>query len=49
MVVWLDHGRVRGVDTHRRLWQDPEYRALFAPGEAAPEKAEPLVPAGSES
>ncbi|MFC7530935.1 ABC transporter ATP-binding protein [Actinoplanes sp. GCM10030250] len=28
-VVWLDGGRVRAVAPHRRLWFDPEYRAVF--------------------
>jgi ATP-binding cassette subfamily B protein len=28
-VVWLDRGRVRAVAPHRRLWNDPEYRAVF--------------------
>lgn len=31
-VVWLDGGRIRGRGTHRALWQDPAYRALFAVG-----------------
>jgi ATP-binding cassette subfamily B protein len=28
-VVWLDRGRVRAVAPHRRLWEDPGYRAVF--------------------
>jgi ATP-binding cassette subfamily B protein len=28
-VVWLDGGRVRAVAPHRRLWADPDYRAVF--------------------
>jgi ATP-binding cassette subfamily B protein len=28
-VVWLDRGRVRAVAPHRRLWSDPDYRAVF--------------------
>lgn len=28
-VAWLDAGRVRAVATHRELWQDPKYRAVF--------------------
>jgi ATP-binding cassette subfamily B protein len=28
-VVWLDDGRVRAVAPHRRLWTDPDYRAVF--------------------
>ncbi|WP_449065257.1 hypothetical protein [Planomonospora algeriensis] len=31
-VVWLDGGRIRGRGTHRELWRDPAYRALFAAG-----------------
>ncbi|MGJ6962815.1 ABC transporter ATP-binding protein [Streptosporangium sp. G11] len=31
-VVWLDGGRIRGRGTHRALWRDPAYRALFAAG-----------------
>ncbi|MGW3117809.1 ABC transporter ATP-binding protein [Streptomyces sp. NPDC001107] len=30
-VVWLDAGRVRGQGTHRALWADPGYRAVFRP------------------
>ncbi|MEV8533711.1 ABC transporter ATP-binding protein [Streptomyces sp. NPDC051211] len=30
MVVWLDEGRVRAVGTHRELWRDPAYRAVFS-------------------
>ncbi|MET8295332.1 ABC transporter ATP-binding protein [Streptomyces sp. NPDC005180] len=29
LVVWLDDGRVRATGEHARLWQDPDYRALF--------------------
>lgn len=28
-VIWLDGGRVRAYDTHRALWDDPGYRAVF--------------------
>ncbi|WP_369174683.1 ABC transporter ATP-binding protein [Streptomyces sp. R28] len=31
-VAWLDGGRVRAVGPHERLWQIPEYRAVFADG-----------------
>ncbi|GAA2905422.1 ABC transporter ATP-binding protein [Streptosporangium fragile] len=30
LVLWLDEGRIRARGTHRELWQDPAYRALFA-------------------
>ncbi|NUR61583.1 MAG: ABC transporter ATP-binding protein [Catenulispora sp.] len=30
LVVWLDAGRVRGVGRHEELWQDAEYREVFA-------------------
>lgn len=33
LVIWLDAGRVRGRGTHRELWRDPAYRALFASGD----------------
>nr|WP_240948118.1 ABC transporter ATP-binding protein [Planosporangium mesophilum] len=29
LVVWLVEGRVRAVGPHRRLWDDPAYRAVF--------------------
>jgi ATP-binding cassette subfamily B protein len=29
LVVWLDHGRVREVASHRDLWRDRDYRSLF--------------------
>jgi ATP-binding cassette subfamily B protein len=32
LVAWLDGGRLRGLAPHRRLWADPDYRAVFAPG-----------------
>lgn len=32
LVAWLDGGRLRAVAPHRRLWGDPDYRAVFAPG-----------------
>ncbi|MEV6596318.1 ABC transporter ATP-binding protein [Actinoplanes sp. NPDC051346] len=32
LVVWLDHGRVRGCAPHDALWPDPRYRALFQAG-----------------
>ncbi|MEV4185532.1 ATP-binding cassette domain-containing protein, partial [Streptosporangium canum] len=28
-VIWLDGGRVRAYDSHRVLWDDPGYRAVF--------------------
>ncbi|NKE58020.1 ABC transporter ATP-binding protein [Lentzea sp. PSKA42] len=33
MVVWLENGRVRGSGTHRELWDDEDYRAVFTGGE----------------
>jgi len=32
-VAWLDGGRVRAVGPHEKLWQLPDYRAVFADGE----------------
>lgn len=29
VVAWLDGGRLRAVAPHDRLWDDPDYRALF--------------------
>jgi ATP-binding cassette subfamily B protein len=29
LVVWLVRGRIRATGTHQRLWEDPEYRAVF--------------------
>ncbi|XHL93102.1 ABC transporter ATP-binding protein [Streptomyces niveus] len=40
LVVWLEEGRVRATGPHEDLWRSPEYRALFAP----PEAAEPTAP-----
>ncbi|GAA4946959.1 hypothetical protein GCM10023205_03540 [Yinghuangia aomiensis] len=34
LVVWLDRGRVRAVGTHDDLWDDADYRAVFAGGAA---------------
>ncbi|MEU4473935.1 ABC transporter ATP-binding protein [Micromonospora sp. NPDC023888] len=31
LVAWLDRGRLRGLAPHRRLWADPDYRAVFQP------------------
>ncbi|MEV4656706.1 ABC transporter ATP-binding protein [Micromonospora sp. NPDC049301] len=31
LVAWLDGGRLRGLAPHRRLWVDPDYRAVFQP------------------
>ncbi|WP_433534207.1 ABC transporter ATP-binding protein [Micromonospora sp. CA-249363] len=31
LVAWLDGGRLRALAPHRRLWADPDYRAVFAP------------------
>ncbi|MCP2250591.1 ABC transporter ATP-binding protein [Lentzea aerocolonigenes] len=33
LVVWLENGRVRGTGTHRELWDDDDYRAVFTGGE----------------
>ncbi|WP_328824207.1 P-loop NTPase family protein [Verrucosispora sioxanthis] len=30
LVAWLDAGRLRALAPHRRLWTDPDYRAVFA-------------------
>jgi ATP-binding cassette subfamily B protein len=35
-VIWLERGRLRGMASHADLWQQPDYRALFEPDEAAP-------------
>ncbi|MET7637205.1 ABC transporter ATP-binding protein [Streptomyces sp. NPDC005438] len=29
LVGWLEDGRLRGLAPHRRLWENPDYRALF--------------------
>ncbi|WTW97701.1 ABC transporter ATP-binding protein/permease [Streptomycetaceae bacterium NBC_01309] len=37
-VAWLDAGRIRALGTHEELWDDPDYRAVFAgpaPGSAS--------------
>ncbi|MEV8017379.1 ABC transporter ATP-binding protein [Streptomyces sp. NPDC086554] len=34
LVVWLDAGHVRGRGTHRGLWAEPGYRAVFGHGGA---------------
>ncbi|MFJ8739311.1 ABC transporter ATP-binding protein [Embleya sp. NPDC127516] len=34
-VVWLAGGRVRAIGTHELLWEDPDYRAVFANPAAA--------------
>ncbi|MFF0316805.1 ABC transporter ATP-binding protein [Micromonospora sp. NPDC005252] len=36
LVAWLDGGRLRGLAPHRRLWADPDYRALFQPAGGGP-------------
>jgi ATP-binding cassette subfamily B protein len=33
VVVWLESGRLRGTGTHRELWDDEDYRAVFTGGE----------------
>ncbi|MEU7300404.1 ABC transporter ATP-binding protein [Streptomyces sp. NPDC007206] len=33
-VAWLDAGRVRALGTHRELWQEAGYRAVFGQAEA---------------
>ncbi|MGN9810290.1 ABC transporter transmembrane domain-containing protein [Micromonospora sp. BQ11] len=33
LVAWLDAGRLRALAPHRRLWADPDYRAVFAGGD----------------
>lgn len=33
LVVWLENGRIRGTGTHRVLWHDEAYRAVFTGGE----------------
>ncbi|MFD0684699.1 ATP-binding cassette domain-containing protein [Actinomadura fibrosa] len=38
LVVWLDGGTVRACGTHRELWRDPGYRAVFGPA-TTPEPA----------
>lgn len=30
LVAWLDSGRIRACQPHAALWDDPEYRAVFA-------------------
>ncbi|GAA2387918.1 ABC transporter ATP-binding protein [Streptomyces glaucosporus] len=37
LVVWLEDGRVRAVGPHAELWELPDYRAVFATGDAAGE------------
>ncbi|MEW2120089.1 ABC transporter transmembrane domain-containing protein [Streptomyces sp. NPDC005474] len=39
LVIWLDKGRVRRRGTHRSLWADPGYRAVFRPDSTTDEAA----------
>lgn len=39
LVVWLEEGRIRGVGTHRSLWEQPAYREVFAVDGGAGEEA----------
>ncbi|WP_331770671.1 ABC transporter ATP-binding protein/permease (plasmid) [Embleya sp. NBC_00888] len=57
-VVWLADGRVRAIGTHELLWEDPDYRAVFAnPAAANPaavgptsgERADPTGPDGDRA
>ncbi|WP_394621912.1 ABC transporter ATP-binding protein [Lentzea sp. JNUCC 0626] len=32
-VVWLEKGRIRGTGSHRALWHNEDYRAVFTGGE----------------
>mgnify|MGYP001099431254 CR=1 FL=1 len=47
LVVWLDAGHVRCRATHRELWNDPGYRAVFRPDgeDARPGRAAARRPA----
>ncbi|MEU9125551.1 ABC transporter ATP-binding protein [Streptomyces sp. NPDC048506] len=36
-VAWLERGRIRAVAPHALLWQDADYRAVFAPATPAPD------------
>ena len=31
LVAWLENGALRAMDTHQRLWGEPDYRAVFEP------------------
>jgi ATP-binding cassette subfamily B protein len=46
-VLWLDGGRVRADGTHRCLWNDPEYRALFDQTDRTDRPDGPDRPGGS--
>ncbi|MFF5973440.1 ABC transporter ATP-binding protein [Streptomyces sp. NPDC012769] len=35
-VVWMEAGRVRRTGTHRLLWEDPDYRAVFTAEASTP-------------
>jgi ATP-binding cassette subfamily B protein len=43
LVAWLDGGRVRALAPHAALWENPEYRAVFAAEPGGP--TAPAVPA----
>ncbi|MGH8896421.1 MAG: ABC transporter ATP-binding protein [Egibacteraceae bacterium] len=43
LVAWLDGGRIRALAPHALLWEDPEYRAVFAASPAVLETAAPEV------
>ncbi|MDJ0385039.1 ATP-binding cassette domain-containing protein [Streptomyces sp. G-G2] len=49
LVIWLEEGRVRATGPHATLWQDPAYRAVFAPPpEHAPREQAPPEHAARE-
>jgi ATP-binding cassette subfamily B protein len=52
LVAWIEDGRIRALAPHGHLWQDPDYRTLFAyvgPGEAHPCLSATCVPAARMS
>ncbi|WP_232542871.1 ABC transporter ATP-binding protein [Streptomyces sp. QHH-9511] len=46
-VVWLEAGRVRRLAPHARLWQDPDYRAVFLAEASLPSAPPPSTGAGA--
>ncbi len=48
LVLWLEQGRVRAVATHRELWHDSAYRAVFGADPATPHETAAHRPRAEE-